>query len=104
LPVGSFSGIWSAALRMSCERIVYTGEYMSLTRRSLLLGSSLPLLAQRRREAAPPNIVLIIADDLASWMVGCYGNKEIRTPNIDTLARAGTRFANNFCCTPVCSA
>ena len=37
-------------------------------------------------------------------MLGCYGNQEIRTPNIDLLARTGTRFLNNFVCTPICSA
>lgn len=52
----------------------------------------------------PPNIVLILADDLAAWMLGCYGNKVIRTPNIDQLARGGTRFQNAFVCTPICSA
>ena len=36
-------------------------------------------------------------------MLGCYGNKEIKTPNIDNLARAGVRFANSFCATPICS-
>src|SRR3977135_1320625 len=50
-----------------------------------------------------PNILFILADDLAAWMLGCYGNKEIKTPNIDNLARGGMRFANNFCCTPICS-
>ena len=48
--------------------------------------------------------MLILADDLASWMLGCYGNREIRTPNIDLLARGGTRFINSFVCTPICSA
>ena len=36
-------------------------------------------------------------------MLGCYGNKVIRTPNIDLLARGGTRFSNAFVCTPVSS-
>ncbi len=45
-----------------------------------------------------------MADDLASWMLGCYGNKEIRTPNIDQLARTGMRFINHFVSTPICSA
>ncbi len=80
-----------------------------LTRRSLLSSAAAaPLLAQRNRRKGPeptrPNIVLVLADDLAAWMLGCYGNKEIRTPNIDLLARAGTRFANNFVVTPICSA
>ena len=67
-------------------------------------ASTLPALAQR--PAAPtarPNILLILADDLADWMLGCYGNQEIRTPNIDLLARSGMRFQNSFCTTPICS-
>ena len=36
-------------------------------------------------------------------MVGCYGNKEIKTPNIDNFARGGLRFTNAFCTTPICS-
>ena len=35
-----------------------------------------------------PNIVLIMADDLGCGSLGCYGNKEIKTPNIDQLAHA----------------
>ena len=78
-----------------------------LNRRNFLHAAAAPLMAQRKRAAAAPvrpNIVLVVADDLAAWMLGCYGNREIRTPNIDLLARAGTRFANNFVVTPICSA
>ncbi len=83
---------------------------MSLTRRRLLAGAATsPLFAQRReRGQAPagpkPNILLILADDLPAWALGCYGNKEIRTPHIDLLARGGTRFQNSYVCTPICSA
>lgn len=77
---------------------------MSITRRNLFLGAAAPVLAQKAKTVRRPNVVLIVADDLAAWMLGCYGNKEIRTPNIDLLARAGTRFSNNFVCTPICSA
>lgn len=79
---------------------------MSLTRRSFLAASSAPVWAQKKT-AAParrPNIVLVLADDLASWMVGCYGNPDIKTPNIDLLARTGVRFINSVVCTPICSA
>ena len=72
----------------------------NLNRRSFLISASVPLVAQTRAAAPRPNIVLVIADQLASWMVGCYGNQEIRTPNIDRIAAAGTRFANSFVCTP----
>ena len=52
--------------------------------------------------AAPPNIVLIMADDLGWSDIGCYGG-EIRTPAIDSLARTGLRFRqfyNNAVCGP----
>jgi arylsulfatase A-like enzyme len=77
-----------------------------LTRREFAAGAAAAPLFAQRRDAPPqrPNIVLILADDLAAWMLGCYGNKEIRTPNIDTLARGGVRFLNHFVCTPICSA
>jgi len=75
-----------------------------LSRRQVLATAAAPLFAQKRPAAPRPNIVLIVADDLASWMLGCYGNREIRTPNIDNLARGGVRFLNNFVVTPICSA
>ena len=50
-----------------------------------------------------PNIVFILTDDQGVWANGCYGNPEIRTPNIDRLAAGGVRFENFFCSTPVCS-
>jgi len=49
------------------------------------------------------NIVFILSDDLGSWALGCYGNKEIRTPNIDQLASQGAKFTHFFCTSPVCS-
>ena len=76
---------------------------MPVTRRELLLGAAAAPLAAKDRRAARPNIVLIVADDLAAWMLGCYGNREIRTPNIDLLARSGMRFLTNLVCTPSCS-
>lgn len=77
-----------------------------MNRRHFLLGAAAPAFAQRNAPVAEkaPNILFVMADDLASWMLGCYGNKEIKTPNIDTLAREGVRFTNSFVCTPICSA
>ncbi len=50
-----------------------------------------------------PNVIFILSDDQGIWAAGCYGNPEIRTPNIDRLAAAGVRFQNFFASTPVCS-
>ncbi len=82
----------------------------AITRREVLKGGvalgAAPALvpAMLRARAARPNILLIVADDLAAWMLGCYGSPEIRTPNLDRLAREGVRFQNSFVSTPICSA
>jgi len=74
---------------------------MSFSRRHFLFGSlALPALAAKKTGPERPNVVLIFADQLPAWTVGCYGNKEIHTPNIDKLAQTGTRFHNHFAATP----
>ncbi len=50
---------------------------------------------QRVRRSDSPNIVMIIADNLGIAELNCYGESEIKTPNIDQLAKLGTRF-NQF--------
>ena len=49
------------------------------------------------------NIVMVMADDMGFWSMGCAGNGEIRTPNLDQLAREGMYFPDYFCTSPVCS-
>lgn len=50
-----------------------------------------------------PNIIFVLSDDQGAWSMGCVGNNEIITPNIDKLAKEGMRFDNFFCASPVCS-
>jgi arylsulfatase A-like enzyme len=64
---------------------------------SAATGKSLPTEAMTNR----PNVLLIIADDLRDT-VGCYGNPDIKTPNIDTLAARGLRFDNFYVQYSVC--
>lgn len=49
------------------------------------------------------NILFILSDDQGPWAMGCAGNSEIKTPNLDRLAATGMRFENFFCASPVCS-
>lgn len=53
--------------------------------------------------APPPNVVLIMADDLGIGDLGCYGQKRIRTPNIDALAKSGLRFTQFYSGNAVCA-
>ncbi|MCP5113646.1 MAG: sulfatase-like hydrolase/transferase, partial [bacterium] len=63
----------------------------------------LALVAALLASAAPKNVVLIVTDDQSPDM-GVYGNSVVKTPNMDRLAEAGTRFQNAFCTTASCSA
>jgi len=65
-----------------------------------------PVFAKRTTASGqkpPPNIVLIVADDLGYGELGCYGQKWIRTPNIDALADQGMRFTDFYAGAPVCA-
>src|SRR4051812_34613583 len=71
----------------------------------VLLGG-LGAAATRAAEAVParkPNIVFILADDLGYGDLGCYGQKEIQTPNIDQLAKEGMRFTQFYAGSCVCA-
>jgi len=57
--------------------------------------------------AAPgkrPNFLFLISDDHAGYVLGAAGDKVAQTPNLDGLAKQGTRFAQAFCNSPVCTA
>src|SRR5438270_2311715 len=73
-----------------------------MTRRELLSAAALsvPTFGEKKKSGPPPNVVLIVPDGLAAFMLGCYGNKEIRTPNIDKFAAGGVHFHNAYACTP----
>jgi arylsulfatase A-like enzyme len=74
---------------------------MTFSRRQFLYSSlALPAFAAKPT-GEQPNIVLILADGVGAWMLGCYGNKEVRTPRIDALATNGTRFLNHYAGAPV---
>lgn len=67
-----------------------------------LLFSTVTLYSQSDSDRRP-NVIFIMSDDQGQWTLGCYGNSEIRTPNLDRLAASGVRLTRAFCTTPVCS-
>jgi arylsulfatase A-like enzyme len=52
---------------------------------------------------ARPNIVLILADDLGYGSLGAYGEKEIPTPNIDSIAKNGAKMTDGYVSCPICA-
>ncbi len=50
-----------------------------------------------------PNILLVMADQLSALATGPYGNPDVLTPNLDSLARSGTRFRHAYCPAPLCA-
>ena len=51
---------------------------------------------QKSRDIIPPNVLIIIADDLGWSQIGCYGSTFYETPNIDKLSKSGIRFSNAY--------
>jgi arylsulfatase A-like enzyme len=72
---------------------------------TLLAGSvlSAPAAPAAPKRSKLPNIIWIMADDLGYGDVGCYGQKAIRTPNIDLLAWEGMRFTQFYAGATVCA-
>jgi N-sulfoglucosamine sulfohydrolase len=69
-----------------------------------LLSLALTLALALPAEAANPrNVVLLVADDLG-LQLGCYGDPVVKTPNLDALAKSGTRFTHAFASVASCSA
>jgi len=69
---------------------------------AMLFALLLPLIGSNT-QAAKPNIVIVLADDLNADSIGCYGNPDTRTPNIDKLARQGMRFTQATTATAMCA-
>ena len=69
----------------------------------LLLFLLWPALMSPLLAAAPRNVVLFVADDMG-LDAGCYGNRDVKTPHLDALAREGTLYRRAFCTTASCSA
>ena len=81
---------------------------MKINRRDFIAGMGVASIAAgtpagAKAGADAPNVIVFVADD-AGWKdFGCYGNKGIKTPNIDRLAEGGLLFENAFLTAPQCS-
>jgi len=75
------------------KNIIFTGLFIFI-----LIGCN-----TIKKEERSPNIIYFLADDLGYGEVGVYGQKRIKTPNIDALAKSGIRFTQHYSGAPVCA-
>ncbi len=93
---------------MTTEASVTGDESAPISRRRFVAAfggaavASVVLWAKQPRRRKP-NIILMVADDLGYGDVGCFGQKLIRTPNVDRLATEGTRFTQCYAGSTVCA-
>ncbi|XP_037677423.1 steryl-sulfatase isoform X2 [Choloepus didactylus] len=80
------------------------GARVALSRRMRILFLLLLSLHKARSDAEMrPNVVVFMVDDLGIGDPGCYGNKTLRTPNIDRLAREGVKLTQHLAASPLCT-
>lgn len=82
------------------EKAVFRALPLLMLRRLLFL---LALAASTSLNAAKPNLIFILCDDLAQGDLGCYGQKLIQTPHLDRMAAEGTLFPQLYSGTSVCA-
>ena len=98
----------SGACARAAGGTIDCAEVAAASHAPTVTAGSADTATRRRREwqagdAARPNVLFILSDDQGAWALGCAGNPEIRTPELDRLAQRGVRFDNFFCTSPVCS-
>lgn len=72
---------------------------MEISRRQFLQTTAAPSIL-----SGPPryNLLFLMSDQHQRNAAGCYGNREVKTPNLDALAKQSVRFTNTYCPSPVC--
>ena len=74
-----------------------------MRRRDFLTSAPVITAMVPGRASTKTNVVMIMTDDHGAWSLGCYGNSEGYTPNLDGLAKDGARFTRAYAAAAVCS-
>jgi arylsulfatase A-like enzyme len=82
---------------------MYPHHRLVLFLTALSVLTALPRPAPAQQPARKPNIIFILADDLGYGDLGCYGQKKIKTPNLDRMAAQGLRFTQAYAGSTVCA-
>ncbi|NWZ97803.1 STS sulfatase, partial [Nesospiza acunhae] len=83
------------------HQFLHTRKKMGLL--LLLIICQCAIYSIKTHSVSKPNIILLMADDLGIGDLGCYGNKTLRTPNIDRLAKEGVTLIQHIAAAPLCT-
>lgn len=75
-----------------------------IKRFSFILAAWIAIAVSAAWAAERPNIVFLLTDDQTTYSLGCYGNEDVQTPNIDGLAAQGVTFDRHYNTTAICMA
>ncbi len=87
---------------MLCQHLPAAGRRL-IAFTILTLFFPLVSVAEEAPTKRPPNIVLVLLDDMGWMDLHCQGNSRLDTPNVDRLASQGLRFSDAYAAAPVCS-
>lgn len=97
---------------MESQRSHLRSDKKALTRREFLrkltaggvgFGLARSVIGSVRPGESPPNFIIIFADDQGYQDLGCFGSRNIKTPNIDSMAAQGTKFTDFYVAAPLCT-
>ena len=92
---------------MYCLLPLSSREFLIQTNRDMLMFKEDFLEKQRDTSIAglnrPPNVIVILADDLGKTDISLYGSPHVHTKHIDALGRSGVVFSEAYCTSPICA-
>jgi arylsulfatase A-like enzyme len=80
-----------------------TKKIILITHIPLIIAGCGTNMTKTPEKKTKPNIIYILADDLGYGDLGCYGQKDIKTPNLDKMATEGVRFTRHYSGSTVCA-
>jgi arylsulfatase A-like enzyme len=92
----SLTCAWLCSMQMNFCTFIRTMKSII----TVLFCLCVPLMGADKKK---PNIIFIFIDDQGYYDLGCYGAAEVKTPRIDAMAKAGTRFTDYYAAAPICS-
>ena len=95
---------WQAPRHLTAKKLATSACICHDDAMRLLLALLLTSLTLSAADSRPPNVVIILVDDLGYADLGCFGAEKIKTPNMDRMASEGMKFTSFYVAQAVCSA